>query len=1239
MKKMVSLLLSATMIFSTIGIAAAAKETDTAVKIIFSENFDSTQSGGTPTSVSVMPKGNSLKVENVPDETNRSLCNSILSSDDSYAEKSFSEVLTGKFVMEASVRIDNHANSKKLVYFARSSASKNKNLLEINQSGMMVAADGTNVAQILEGKFYHIAIAVDTEKGTYDVFVNNRKRARNISMGELTDIAMIRMHIYSVTAPCSTKMYVDDMMVYKGDRIMTAEEKQAIAENVSIDSSTVITPELKKNRMKNAVALYAGAPRAMVRGTVKYIDSENPETTPYIENGTTFVPVRFISEALGGKVTWDEAAQTVSVKLNGKTIKLTVGNNVIDVDGEAKTISAAPMHKDNRVFLPLRAMGELAGKKVFWDETGIIVLSDEEEFFHWDTDINLMRSVVGDLIYDRPTGAEVLERLKEKNPNNAHPRVMANQTTFDTIKRKLAEGDDLTVRWFNSTKTTADVYMKQAITTYNIPDGIRLLEASRSVLRVVGNCSFIYKITGDESYALRAWKEMQEACSWKDWNPTHTLDTGELLCAMAIGYDWLYDYLDDDQKATIREAVCKNGFNAIMDDYLDNPRTRTYYWSTAAQQNNWNTVCNGGTLMAAIAIGDEEEEISTQIFEYGLRSLENSLNLWAPDGAWFEGLTYWSYTVTYLTKCLSTLEAALGTDYGCFNAPGLARAGYYLYSVTGPKGVFNFHDASEGFIDSSEIFWFAEQLGNKDLTALRLNDMEERNVGGSYTDLLWYNTEPDTRKVNMDLDWYFRDTEVMTMRSSWDNASALFAGIQAGKSSIPHSHLDCGTFVLDSNGTRFAIDLGSDDYNLKGGTYNRYRYRAEGHNTLVINPSSDYDQSLTGAAVIDRHESNRVSSYAITDMSNPYEGKADSVVRGLKLCDNRSTVVVQDEVKNETPVDVWWFMHTRCEIEISEDGRSAILSENNNRMVVKILSDTEGQFTVMDASPMPNSPVIEGQNPNAGIQKLALNVKDVTDMRLAIGFKGFYSDEEVPDEFPEVTPLDSWTLEDDSNIGETELPKLRDLKVNGETLSFFDAEKTLYEFNENPGERYVPEISAEGDGEVEIIYPKQIPGNVRIVLNKNGVKNTYIVKVKISPLQGELQGVKEIPIVAADASGVPQPENGIANSYDNDFDTRWSCDGSCWIEYDLGSVQKVDYVGLAFWKGQARIATFDIRVSEDGENWTKVLSTESSGTTDEIEKYNIEGANARYVRVYGYGTTEGSWFSLLEFKAYTEANS
>ena len=83
------------------------------------------------------------------------------------------------------------------------------------------------------------------------------------------------------------------------------------------------------------------------------------------------------------------------------------------------------------------------------------------------------------------------------------------------------------------------------------------------------------------------------------------------------------------------------------------------------------------------------------------------------------------------------------------------------------------------------------------------------------------------------------------MRGSWTDINALYAAMKGSplQGHQPHGDLDCGNFVLDALGTRWAGELGSGDYNAldyfdsetQNATRWYYRKRTEGQNTILVN--------------------------------------------------------------------------------------------------------------------------------------------------------------------------------------------------------------------------------------------------------------------------------------------------------------------------------------------------------------------------------------------------------------------
>lgn len=133
------------------------------------------------------------------------------------------------------------------------------------------------------------------------------------------------------------------------------------------------------------VALKVDNPNAYAKGAKTYVDTANLEIMPIVQNGRTLVPVRFIAEKFGATVGWDDATQTVSVKSGVNNITLQIGSNQMNVNGNIVTLDVPAQTIGGRTLIPLRALVEALGKQVFWDDRGLIIISDIAVNFDADT--------------------------------------------------------------------------------------------------------------------------------------------------------------------------------------------------------------------------------------------------------------------------------------------------------------------------------------------------------------------------------------------------------------------------------------------------------------------------------------------------------------------------------------------------------------------------------------------------------------------------------------------------------------------------------------------------------------------------------------------------------------------------------------------------------------------------------------------------------------------------------------
>ena len=120
-----------------------------------------------------------------------------------------------------------------------------------------------------------------------------------------------------------------------------------------------------------AIAAATPLPAAAADPIKVFVNSQEisfPDAVPFIdENGRTQVPVRFIAEAMNGKVEWDPNTRTVHIERGRVTLSMTIGVKEIIVLGSKKAVDTAPLIQESRTFVPLRFISEGLGAEVEWE--------------------------------------------------------------------------------------------------------------------------------------------------------------------------------------------------------------------------------------------------------------------------------------------------------------------------------------------------------------------------------------------------------------------------------------------------------------------------------------------------------------------------------------------------------------------------------------------------------------------------------------------------------------------------------------------------------------------------------------------------------------------------------------------------------------------------------------------------------------------------------------------------------
>jgi hypothetical protein len=559
-----------------------------------------------------------------------------------------------------------------------------------------------------------------------------------------------------------------------------------------------------------------------------------------------------------------------------------------------------------------------------------------------------------------------------------HPRLFADASGFASMKARLGK-DCLFTSAAEFVRAGADALLDTK-PVERIKEGRRLLGVSRTALYRINTLALAYRLYGSKAHLERAIAEMRAACAFSDWNPSHFLDVGEMTLAVATGYDWLYSDMDSATRSEIAAGLRRCGLDASL---------AKGWWVRA--HNNWGQVCHAGILAGALALAEENPEETSLFVQRCVNMLPLSMKALAPNGNYPEGPGYWHYGTEFNVVAMALLEGTLGSDFGLAALPGFKETGAYPDLVTGPSGeTFNYADGGAGRGASCAPWWFAKRFNRPDILAYFELDSFRRTVaqrkinphrGGNrmlpYA-LFWLCDVPAGINPKAPLVWDAKGPVPITIqRSSWDNEKALFVGMKGGSPSGPHGHMDGGSFVLESEGVRWAVDLGAEPYhkiesmgmNLWGNAQNSDRWKLFRLGTWAHNvPMIDGCQQLVkGSAKVMEVKRSGGASEVVFDLSSLYANATSVVRRGTMAADGRS-YTLRDSFAGARPgANIRWAMMTRAAPTV--DGDRVTLRQRGKEITLVQCGTQKGEWTIGDGQG-PN----KWDSPNPGCRQLIFTV-------------------------------------------------------------------------------------------------------------------------------------------------------------------------------------------------------------------------------------------------------------------------
>lgn len=533
-----------------------------------------------------------------------------------------------------------------------------------------------------------------------------------------------------------------------------------------------------------------------------------------------------------------------------------------------------------------------------------------------------------------------------------HPRLMMTDSHLQQWKEKCSVSGSYYAKIHDYIISRANWYLVSYTTPirYEVTGG-RLLSVARDALSRIWFCAYAWRMTGEQKYLDYVEKTMTEACEFPDWHPEHFLDTGEMALGVAIGYDWCYSALSDRTKA---KAISR-----LRDFAIKQAPGKSFQNS----KGNWNQVCYGGLVAASIAIYDKEVTYASSMIEEAIASNTRAVEaMYAPDGNYPEGYSYWSYGTSYQVILLSLLNEVFGSDGGIVNdVPGFAKTGDYILYMTGTAGeCFNYSDCKSYEFPHYALWWFANEYSRPELLATELRLIDRYTSKSDELRLLpmipcMTSSLPQQLDITYPAEkmWYGAgSTPVILVHTDWTfSETDKYLGFKGGNASYSHAHMDAGSFVYDAYGVRWSSDLQRQEYSYleplleaQGGAlftmtqnslrWDVYRLGPLSHSTMTIN---DAKHRVDGRGVIESVIENGSEYGGTMDLTAVFSDQASSVKRTIRLSGEDLYITDVIKARSDKNAKVDWRMLTQT--EVAKEETAIRLSKNNHTMYLVASTD------------------------------------------------------------------------------------------------------------------------------------------------------------------------------------------------------------------------------------------------------------------------------------------------------------
>jgi hypothetical protein len=505
-----------------------------------------------------------------------------------------------------------------------------------------------------------------------------------------------------------------------------------------------------------------------------------------------------------------------------------------------------------------------------------------------------------------------------------HPRLWFDRQSLAALKARLLGDRFRAVREALSKSATdaraalpldgfyfdVEVFPKDEPLLGNVPRSIYpWFDRIRAWRAGVHDNALAYALLDDQEAGRYAAGLLVKLCSkfpwlhpWFESRGQHIYyPVGELGMDVALGYDLVFDLLDDAGRKTVQQGLWRNVVLGCHRSYVEDNLV-------TSNTSNWVDHITGGSIMSqAATFGDMSDGHSPEPYLTGvlLKLYQVIRKSSGRDGGYGESYGYCSFTMESLAKAL----------------PSLANVFHIDFSATLDRTYQDIPWAS--LLDKRYFFYFGDssgELGPMTNWAWLLARRQDPLLGWLYGYLKKGETlmdaiyEPDRaprrdpfgeNPVRL-----YRDIGTTVFRSGWTRDDFLFV-MRTGPF-YNHQHLDQGTFWLADRGSIFIAERHGSTY-YDDPNYQSHYIQPIAHSTILIDRNEqsqrvgdprDFIPGLEDHASVNQFLDGEAASFVSGDIGKLYWGKVKELGRNVLYLKPRTLLMLDTVVPADQDVAV-----------------------------------------------------------------------------------------------------------------------------------------------------------------------------------------------------------------------------------------------------------------------------------------------------------------------------------------------